>query len=157
MILELTENSRQLLSLIRAAISVSQRPTAALFRDHYALNYDWFTNEPQEPVWTAWDFALLAAYQLIDDFQDQDGEMPWVSQDESLRWKPKTIYSQKRAVIEQAQENKKPDSKDYGAMITAEIDWQHSDSQRKKKPSEWFAEQQAKQTKSLNYPNPDPD
>lgn len=148
--------NRQYLSIIRGAIAVNQRPTAAILRDYWALNRSWYTDEPwsvdlwrtpDAPEWTAWDYALLEAYQMVEDYTNQEGEFPWVDGDEELHWKIELQHSSKREAIESYTEKAQKDGKSSikpGTIVNAVIDWQHSRSQEKKKPSEWFREQAVK-------------
>lgn len=53
--------------------------------DYYALHRHPFTGEPlQEPVWTTWDYVLVNALQLIEDFSDGNGIVVWEKESESV-------------------------------------------------------------------------
>lgn len=135
---------------------MSQRPTAAILRDHWALNRSWYTDEPwsndlwrapDSPEWTEWDYALLEAYQMIEDYTNQEGEFPWVDEEEGLRWKVVQRHSSKREAIDKYSDSHQKDGKStipVGTSLDAVIDWVHSDLQARPKPSEWFAKQAIK-------------
>lgn len=54
--------------------------------DTYALHRDPFTREPTgEPEWTTWDYALVQALQLIEDFSDGNGLLIWERESEKVQ------------------------------------------------------------------------
>jgi hypothetical protein len=48
-------------------------------RDPYFGNRDWFTGEPTDTpeVWTDWDYALVSAFQVIEDNTNKHGLLQW--------------------------------------------------------------------------------
>lgn len=53
--------------------------------DRYALYRDPRSGEPVgEPEWTDWDYALVNALQLIEDFSDQNGLLVWEKESDDV-------------------------------------------------------------------------
>lgn len=53
--------------------------------DKYALHRSPFTGEPfAEPEWTTWDYALVHATQLIEDFTDSNGLLVWEKESDDV-------------------------------------------------------------------------
>jgi hypothetical protein len=48
-----------------------------ILHDYHAGHRNWWTNEPSEPHATAWDYALGEAFQLIEDYTDDNGLLIW--------------------------------------------------------------------------------
>ena len=48
-------------------------------RDPYFGHRDWYTGEPlrDRDEWTDWDFALIAALQVVEDNMDKHGLLSW--------------------------------------------------------------------------------
>lgn len=78
---------------IRAAREWGRRPTEVIFGDYYALNRDVFNGEPNEgePLWDSWDYCLLNAFQLLEDFTDEYGIAVWERDSDDVN-----IYAQKK-------------------------------------------------------------
>ena len=56
-----------------------------ILSDKHALHRDPFTGEPfEEPEWTSWDYALVQAVQLIEDYTDQHGILVWERESDSV-------------------------------------------------------------------------
>lgn len=55
-------------------------------RDPYFGNRDWFTGEPSDTpdVWTDWDYALSAAFQVIQDYTDSNGVLAWENEADNV-------------------------------------------------------------------------
>lgn len=55
-------------------------------RDPYFGNRDWFTGEPNETpeTWTDWDYALVAAFQVIEDNTNRHGLLTWEVENERM-------------------------------------------------------------------------
>lgn len=139
--------NRQYLSTIRVAIRTGQRPTAAIFSDHFFGHRDSFTGEIEcAPYWTPWDYSLANVFQMIEDYQDSEtGRFPWEIEDENIRWRGRTKPNSYRAAVEKYQDtHKDKDGKStipLGDSVYAEIDWLGSRSAEIQKPSEWFKKQ----------------
>lgn len=53
--------------------------------DKYALHRSPFSGEPfGEPEWTTWDYVLVHATQLIEDYTDQNGLLVWEKESDSV-------------------------------------------------------------------------
>lgn len=53
--------------------------------DPHALHRDPITGEPTgSPEWTRWDYALVHALQLIEDYSDENGMVIWEKESESV-------------------------------------------------------------------------
>lgn len=58
---------------------------------------DWEENPALINVWTSWDFALLRAYQIIEDYTDKEtGQLVWVDQSPEVDWDIRHSYSGSR-------------------------------------------------------------
>ena len=55
-------------------------------RDPYFGHRDWLTGEeqPDREAWTDWDFALVAALQVIQDNTNQHGLLSWEVENERM-------------------------------------------------------------------------
>lgn len=54
--------------------------------DKYALHRSPFSGEPfAEPEWTSWDYQLVHAVQLIEDFTDSNGILVWEKESDKVR------------------------------------------------------------------------
>ncbi len=119
-----TETANRLyLSDIRVAIASGQRPTAVILRDAYALHRilepHWHPDR-HATEWTDWDYALLSAYQLLDDYTDnRNGQLIWRDQDEYGEWLVESRYSYHDAAVEEAQNNRKEKRLDAGERLFA--------------------------------------
>lgn len=53
--------------------------------DKYALHRNPFSGEPfAEPDWTTWDYQLVHAVQLIEDFTDPNGLLVWEKESDKV-------------------------------------------------------------------------
>lgn len=53
--------------------------------DKYALYRDPFSNEPfDDPEWTTWDYLLVNAVQIIEDFTVDGGLLAWENESEAV-------------------------------------------------------------------------
>lgn len=53
--------------------------------DKYALHRSPFSGEPfAEPEWTSWDYQLVHAVQLIEDFTDSNGILVWEKESDDV-------------------------------------------------------------------------
>jgi hypothetical protein len=78
-------------TLLKAAVHVGQPPTAVLF------------NDPKHKKWTAWDYKLLKAHFVLQDWY-RDGIPIWVDESDRVTFDAKSRVSKSRAAIERAQE-----------------------------------------------------
>jgi hypothetical protein len=71
---------------LRAAKSWSQRPTAVLMNDPWYGHRDLTTGMPygDRDGWLEWDYALVSAYQTIEDFTDNNGLLKWEMDDDAV-------------------------------------------------------------------------
>lgn len=55
-------------------------------RDPYFGHRDWFTGKElgDREAWTSWDFALVAAYQIIQDHTDSNGILVWENEADNI-------------------------------------------------------------------------
>lgn len=61
-------------------------------------NPDWIPDPALINVWTEWDFALLRAYQIIEDYTDKaTGQLVWIDQSPEVDWDVKSSFSGSRA------------------------------------------------------------
>lgn len=72
--------SRAYVPVIRAAGQWQRRPTAAIMTDDWFGHRNPFTGEEigDKDEWTEWDYALISAFQVIEDYSDQYGILKWV-------------------------------------------------------------------------------
>lgn len=67
-------------------MAVHKRPMAVIFRDdaagHRSPISGRVVGDPQG--WTEWDYALVYAVQVIEDFTDQFGLLSWEVEDEAV-------------------------------------------------------------------------
>jgi hypothetical protein len=84
---------------LKAAVEAGLPPTAVVF------------NDPNHKEWTEWDFKLLKAHHLVQDWY-RDGIPIWWDESDRVTFDAKARVSKSRAAIERAQEaaskNKKP-------------------------------------------------
>ena len=84
---------------MKAAVEAGLPPTAVVF------------NDPNHKEWTEWDFKLLKAHHLVQDWY-RDGIPIWWDESDRVTFDAKARVSKSRAAIERAQEsaskNKKP-------------------------------------------------
>jgi hypothetical protein len=78
--------------LLRAAVDSGQPPTAVIFSD------------PSHKEWTIWDYRLLKAHYLKEDWY-RDGIPIWWDESDRVGFEAKPRISKSRAAIERAQEN----------------------------------------------------
>lgn len=72
--------------MIRSARDWGKRPTEMLLGDYHALNRDPLNGEPLgEPEWTTWDYVLISALQLIEDFSDPNGLLVWEKESPNVK------------------------------------------------------------------------
>lgn len=58
-------------------------------------------------VWTDWDFALLRAYQIIEDYTlKTNGQLIWVDQSPEVDWDVESSFSGHDAALEIAHKNR---------------------------------------------------
>ena len=72
---------------IRASMAWRRRPTAVIMRDDWFGKRDPWTGEPSGTMdeFTSWDYALMDAFQTIEDFTDQKSGIPiWELDDEAV-------------------------------------------------------------------------
>ncbi len=95
---------------IRASIKWSKRPTTVITRDDWFGHRDPLSGNPQgdKDEWTGWDFALVDAYQTIEDYTDQYGILRWVQDDEQVE-----ILAQRKVHKFDAARIKKTSGKNY--------------------------------------------
>jgi len=83
-------------TLIKAAIEIGHPPLAVIF------------NDPKHDEWNAWDYKLVKAYFILQDWY-RDGIPLWWDESERVTFDAKARTSKSRAAIDRAQEaaNKK--------------------------------------------------
>lgn len=71
-------------------------------RDPYFGHRDWFTGEPNgdRDEKTDWDYALMAAYQVIEDHTDGDGVLIWENESDDIAVETSWRQSKFRASVE---------------------------------------------------------
>lgn len=96
-----TANS-QYLSYIRAAIQTNQRPTAFLFADFYFGFRDLWSYEPDRtPHYTEWDFLLVSAAKLVEDYTDSEtGQLMAYEYSDRVDWDLEKRIKKSKAAIE---------------------------------------------------------
>lgn len=58
-------------------------------------------------VWTDWDFALLRAYQIIQDYTNpENGQLLWVDQSPEVDWEITSVFSGHDEALERAHEKR---------------------------------------------------
>lgn len=69
--------------MIRAAQKWQKRPTAAIMRDDWFGHRNPLTGKPlgDRDEFTAWDHALIGAFQTIEDYTDEYGLLAWERED----------------------------------------------------------------------------
>lgn len=72
--------SKGYVSAIRASRDWNRRPTAVIFRDDWFGHRDPFTGQERgdKSAWIDWDYLLIDAFQVIEDYTDQNGILRWV-------------------------------------------------------------------------------
>lgn len=67
-------------------MSLLKRPTAVLMRDDWFGHRDWITGSEvgDKDEWTAWDFAIVEAWQTIEDYTMPSGVLRWEHDDDDL-------------------------------------------------------------------------
>lgn len=118
-------------TLLKAAVHIGHPPTAVIF------------NNPSHKKWTTWDYKLIKAHFLKEDWY-RDGIPIWVDESDRVAFDAKARFSKSRAAIERAQEaDGKKKKSSYGKYYIAEprvIDGGDMPTR-----SEWVEEQQRKQ------------
>lgn len=76
---------------MRAAVDSGQPPTAVIFSD------------PEHKDWTVWDYRLLKAQYILDDWY-RDGIPIWWDESDRVAFEAEARISKSRAAIERAQE-----------------------------------------------------
>lgn len=94
--------------MLKAAANCGQPPTAVIF------------NDPSHKKWTAWDYKLLKAHFMLEDWY-RDGIPIWWDESERVAFEATARISKSRAAIERAQEaaGKKKNTV-YGRYFVAE-------------------------------------
>ena len=71
---------------IRVAIRMQKRPTAAIMGDDWFGHRNPLTGAPQgdRDQYLSWDWALLNAFQTIEDYSDKHGLRTWEIDDERV-------------------------------------------------------------------------
>lgn len=67
------------MSSIRASKEWGLRPTTVVMSDPHFGHRDLETGAPigDSKEWTEWDYALITAYQTVEDWTDQHGNLVW--------------------------------------------------------------------------------
>ena len=117
-------------TLLKAAIHIGHPPTAVIF------------NNPKHKKWTEWDYKLVKAHFLKEDWY-RDGIPLWIDESDRVAFDAKARFSKSRGAIERAQEaDGKKKSKSHGKYFIAEprvIDGGEMPTRQ-----EWIEEQQRK-------------
>jgi hypothetical protein len=125
--------------LLKAAVHIGHPPTAVIF------------NDPKIKKWTEWDYKLVKAHFLIQDWY-RDGIPIWVDESERVAFDAKARFSKSRAAVERAQEaDGKKKNKSYGKYFIPEA--RVIDGGDMPTRIEWLEEQQRKQ--GMNIPTAD--
>lgn len=89
-------------------MSIGHPPTAVIFSD------------PSHKKWTTWDYRLLKAYHMLQDWY-RDGIPVWWDESDRITFDAKARFSKSKAAIERAQEaDSKKKAKSYGKYYVAE-------------------------------------
>lgn len=81
---------------------------------------DWVEDPALINVWTDWDFALLRAYQIIEDYTDKEtGQLVWIDQSPEVDWDVKSSFSGSIEAEERAMKNRelKPGERLYSVPV----------------------------------------
>jgi hypothetical protein len=117
--------------MLKAAAQIGHPPTAVIFSD------------PSHKKWTMWDYRLLKAHYMLQDWY-RDGIPLWWDESDRVTFDAKARYSKSRAAIERAQESDgKKKSKQYGKYYVAEP--RVVDGGEMPTRDEWIEEQERKQ------------
>lgn len=75
------------MSAIRAAKDWGKRPTASVMGDEWYGHRDWFTGLPRgdKDEWVEWDWALIRAFQTVEDWTDSHGLLRYEVDDPKQR------------------------------------------------------------------------
>lgn len=117
--------------MLKAAASIGHPPTAVIFSD------------PEHTEWTVWDYRLIKAYYLVQDWY-RDGIPLWWDESERVTFDVKGRVSKSRAAIERAQQkDSKKKSPTPGLYYTAKP--RTIDGGELPTREEWLEEQKAKE------------
>jgi hypothetical protein len=93
---------------LKAADNIGHPPTAVIFSD------------PEHKEWTVWDYRLIKAYHLLQDWY-REGIPLWWDESDRVAFDAKPRISKSRAAIERAQESEsKKKKKVHGRYYVAE-------------------------------------
>ena len=95
---------------IRASLGWRRRPTAAIMRDDWFGHRDPWTGEPMgdRDEYTSWDYALLNAFQTIEDYTDPKSGIPiWELDDEAVNVDALKKYNKFQQAIDNATKGSK--------------------------------------------------
>lgn len=127
------------------AVQVNKRPTAVITRDDWFGHYRTGTSLPfgDAGEWTDWDYALIDAYQIIEDYTDEYGILAWQRDDEAVVIDAKKkIHPFKQAVDQvTAGSEKRPYKPEPGEYFVPDIYSRRKDEQGKEviqTYSEWI-------------------
>lgn len=101
--------------IIKEALRVGQRPTAAILHDPYALHRNatdpWWEPDPvRDTQWTHWDYALMEAVSVLDSLIDGNtGQPRWLVEDPEVDWKLGSTVNFGEQILAKANEKLKPD------------------------------------------------
>lgn len=120
-------------------------------RDDHFGHRDPFTGEPRGEGWTSWDYALVNALQVIEDYTDKYGILVWERDDEAVEIDAvKRIHKFQSAVDRAtAGTDKKPYKPSPGEYFVPEIWSRRTDEQGNEviqTYDEWLAKEIAKAT-----------
>jgi hypothetical protein len=94
--------------MLKVSAKIGHPPTAVIFSD------------PSHTEWTVWDYRLIKAYYLVQDWY-RDGIPVWWDESDRVAFDAKARYSKSRAAVERAQEaDGKKKKKSYGKYFIAE-------------------------------------
>jgi hypothetical protein len=119
-----------LTTYLKAAASIGHPPTAVIF------------SNPKHKKWTAWDYRLIKAHYILEDWY-RDGVPLWWDESDRVTFDAKARFSKSRAAVERAQDaDSKKKSKSYGKYYIAEP--KVMDGGEMPSREEWLAEQNKK-------------
>jgi len=95
-------------------------------RDPYFGNRDWVTGEPTDTpeVWTDWDYALVSAFQIIEDNTNRHGLLQWEVDNERMDVKAIHKIDKFQAAVDRRTKGskKKAYTPDPGEYFVPELD-----------------------------------
>jgi hypothetical protein len=99
-------------------------------------------SDPEHKEWTAWDYRLIKAHYILEDWY-RDGIPVWWDESDRMAFDAKARFSKSRAAMERAQESdSKKKAKSYGKYYIAEP--RVMDGGEMPTKAEWLAEQEVK-------------